>query len=223
MLGSSDPIHVTSAEMVAEKGTGLARYTGESRLWQGANVIQAPLLVFDHNQRSLVATAPASGMRQVSCLFVQTDKTGKQSPIDITSSKLTYTDSDRKARFEGRVFAKGQDGTFKADRIDVFLKPQSSSPASVPANSKASEIDKMDAKGHVHLEQPTRKGDGDHLLYTASDGKFVLTGLPGSPPSIFDAEQGSVTGDSLTFFSHDDRVLVGSRQSRTVTRTRVEK
>src|SRR5205814_7473833 len=58
MLGSSDPIHVTSAEMVAEKGTGLARYTGESRLWQGANVIQAPLLVFDHNHRSLVATAP---------------------------------------------------------------------------------------------------------------------------------------------------------------------
>ena len=43
------------------------------------------------------------------------------------------------------------------------------------------------------------------LVYTAADDKFVLTG---GPPSIFDAEQGKITGVSLTFFRHDDRVLV---------------
>jgi lipopolysaccharide export system protein LptA len=220
MLGSSNPIHVTSAEMVAEKATGISRYTGESRLWQGANIIQSPVLVFDRNQRSVVATAPGTGIRQVSCIFVQTDKTGKQSPIDVTASKLTYTDSDRKARFEGKVVAKGQDGTLKADRIDVFVRPIDSG---TPANSQASQIDKMDARGRVHLEQPTRKGDGEHLLYTAADGKFVMTGRPGNPPSIFDAEQGTVTGDSLTFFSRDDRVLVGSNQAHTASQTRVKK
>jgi lipopolysaccharide export system protein LptA len=221
MLGSSDPIHVTSSEMVAEKATGISRYTGESRLWQGANVIQSQVLVFDRNQRSLVATAPGGGTRQVSCIFVQTDKSGKQSPIDVTAGKLTYTDSDRKARFEVKVVAKGQDGTLKADRIDVFLRPAVSEAA--PGNTQASQIDKMDARGHVHLEQPTRRGDGEHLLYTASDGKFVLTGRPGNPPSIFDAEQGTVTGDSLTFFSRDDRVLVGSNQAHTASQTRVKK
>src|SRR5207249_891684 len=76
MLGSSDPIHVTSAEMIAERATGISRYTGDSRLWQGANIVQSPTLTFDRNQRSLVATAPGSGTRQVSCIFVQTDKTG---------------------------------------------------------------------------------------------------------------------------------------------------
>lgn len=221
MLGSSDPIHVTSSEMVAEKATGISRYTGDSRLWQGANIVQAPVLVFDRNQRSLLATAPASLPRQVSCIFVQTDKTGKQSPIDVTSNKLTYTDSDRKARFDGRVLAKSQDGTVKADRIDVFLRPAGSS--AVAPNGQASQLDKMDALGHVHLEQPTRKGEGEHLLYTDSDGKFVLTGQPGKMPSIFDAEQGTVTGNSLTFFSRDDRVLVGSNQAHAASQTQVNK
>jgi len=46
--------------------------------------------------------------------------------------------------------------------------------------------------------------------------------LTGGPPSIFDAEHGKITGVSLTFFRHDDRVLVeGNNLSPTVTQTRV--
>ena len=40
----------------------------------------------------------------------------------------------------------------------------------------------------------------------------------GGPPSIFDAEQGKITGVSLTFYRHDDRVLVeGNNTSPTST------
>jgi hypothetical protein len=57
------------------------------------------------------------------------------------------------------------------------------------------------------------------LEYLAADDKFVLTG---GSPSIFDAEHGKITGDSLTFFRRDDRVLVeGKDTSPTTTRTRV--
>ena len=67
--------------------------------------------------------------------------------------------------------------------------------------------------------QPLRRATGDQLVYTASDDKFVLTG---GPPSIFDAEQGKITGVSLTLFRHDGRVLVeGNNTSPTVTKTRV--
>jgi hypothetical protein len=56
-------------------------------------------------------------------------------------------------------------------------------------------------------------------MYTAVDDKFVLTG---GPPSIFDAEHGKVTGNSLTMFRGDDRVLVeGTNKSLAVTQTRV--
>jgi lipopolysaccharide export system protein LptA len=42
-------------------------------------------------------------------------------------------------------------------------------------------------------------------VYTSAEEKFVLTG---GPPVITDAEHGRITGQSLTFFSKDDRVVV---------------
>ena len=63
----------------------------------------------------------------------------------------------------------------------------------------------MIAEDNVVVQQPNRRADGQKLVYTAADDKFVLTG---GPPSIFDAEQGKITGVSLTFFRRDDRVLV---------------
>ena len=64
-----------------------------------------------------------------------------------------------------------------------------------------------------------RRATGQNLVYTAADDRFVMTG---GPPSIFDAEHGKITGDSLTFYKRDDRVLVEGREaSPTVTTTRV--
>jgi hypothetical protein len=39
MLASSDPIHVTAKKMTAHRDTGIALYTGGSRLWQGAIIV----------------------------------------------------------------------------------------------------------------------------------------------------------------------------------------
>jgi len=84
-------------------------------------------------------------------------------------------------------------------------------------------VQTIDATGDVQLEQPGRKAVGARLLYTADEGKFVLTGVPGVPPSIFDAEHGQVTGVSLTFFNRDGRVLVDSSNSTSITQTRFKK
>ena len=64
-----------------------------------------------------------------------------------------------------------------------------------------------------------RRAEGQKLVYTVAENKFVLSG---GPPSIFDAEQGKITGVSLTFFRRDDRVLVeGEANNPVVTQTRV--
>jgi lipopolysaccharide export system protein LptA len=77
----------------------------------------------------------------------------------------------------------------------------------------------MVAQDDVIIEQTTRRATGQKLVYTVADDKFVLTG---GPPSIFDAEQGKITGVSLTFFRRDDRVLVeGEASTPVVTQTRV--
>jgi lipopolysaccharide export system protein LptA len=216
LLASSDPVHVTARAMTAHRTPAIARYAGDARLWQNANVVEAPSLEFDRDRRSVLARG--SPAQPVSTVLVQIDKSGKATPVTITSDRLTYADNDRKVLLEGGVQAKGADLTITATRMDVFLQRRDQSSATEPL-AEAGRVDHIVAQGQVVIRQPDRRATGDQLVYTAPDDKFVLTG---GPPGIFDAEHGKITGVSLTFFRRDDRVLVeGSHSSPTVTQTRV--
>jgi lipopolysaccharide export system protein LptA len=272
LLASSSPIHVTARSMTARNHPAIAIYTGGARLWQDANVIEAPTIQFDREHRSLVAQGTPA--RPVSTILVQPEKiqpekvqpekdqpgqaqaaqarpahgrskgpgkadssnsgaAGKSDGptlVAITAAKLTYVDSERKAHYEGGVSAKGTDFTASSQTMDVYLLPrsqivsQNAGPAASQAKPNQSvtgqgRVDRVVAEGHVLVLQPNRRAEGEKLVYTAADDKFVLTG---GPPSIFDAEQGKVTGVSLTFFRADDRVLVeGEASTPVVTQTRV--
>jgi lipopolysaccharide export system protein LptA len=216
LLASSSPIHVTARAMLAHRSPAIADYTGNARLWQDANIVEAPSIRFDRDQRSVIAQASPSQM--VSTVLIQTDKSGKVTPVTITSLRLSYTDKERKAHFDGAVQAKGSDATITSDQMDVYLKSRGQS-AATPAIAATGRVDRIVALGRVLVSQPGRTARGDQLVYAAAEDKFVLTG---GPPSIFDAEHGKITGVSLTFFRHDDRVLVeGNDKSPTVTQTRV--
>jgi lipopolysaccharide export system protein LptA len=247
MLASSDPIHVTSRNMTANRSTAIAVYTGDARLWQGANIVEAPTLQFDRDHRSLFAqgtgqgeigagtglrpvragqsTAPAQALAQsVSTVLVQVDKTGKVTPVHITSARLNYADAERRAFLDGGVTAKEEDATMTAQQMTVFLLPRSQSKAGTATNpAMPGQVDRIIAEGNVVITQPARHATGDRVVYTSADDKYVLTGGPSSgSPSIFDAERGKTTGDSLTFYRRDDRVLVEGRgTSPAVTRTQV--
>jgi lipopolysaccharide export system protein LptA len=213
LLASSAPVHVTAEKMTAHRTPATAIYTGDARLWQDANLVEAPSIEFDRDARTV--RARGSSLQQVSTVLVQADENGKTTPVTVTSRQLTYRDPERKARFEQDVVAKGADVTITASQMDVFLQPRDQ------ANSGAStsRIDHIIARDQVSITQPDRRATGNQLVYTASDDKFVLTG---GPPSIFDAEHGKITGVSLTFFRRDDRVLVeGNTTTPTVTHTRV--
>ncbi len=216
LLASSDPIHVTARSMTAHSSPAVALYTGDARLWQNANVIEAPSIEFDRNRRSVVARG--SPDHSVSTMLVQAEKSGKITPVKITSARLSYTDGDRQAHFEEGVQAKGADLTMVAREMDVFLQPRDQTTLS-QAVAGTGRIDHIVAREQIVITQPGRKATGDQLVYTSSEDKFVLSG---GPPSIFDAEHGKITGVSLTLFRHDDRVLVeGDKTSPTVTQTRV--
>jgi lipopolysaccharide export system protein LptA len=244
MFASSDPIHVASRSMTAHRSPAIAVYTGDARLWQNANVVEAPRLQFDRDRRSLLASGESglgTGLRPgragespaptqapgqpVSTVLVQVDKSGKATPVRITSARLNYADAERKIVLGGGVTAKSSDATLTGQEMTVFLLPQSQtrqsslrSPATAGPGT-AGQVERIVAEGKVVIAQPTRHATGDRLVYTAAEDKFVLTG---GPPSIFDAERGKITGDSLTFFRHDDRVLVEGREtSPTITKTQV--
>jgi lipopolysaccharide export system protein LptA len=220
LLSSSSPIHVTARSMTVHGTAAIALYTGDARLWQDANVVEAQSIEFDRDHRSMLALGSATS-RAVSTVLLQNDHsevngTARSTPVVITSTRLTYADNERKAHFEGDVTAKGSDVTITAKKMDALLEARGRTSQSL---SGAGKLDKIIAQDQVVITQPDRRATGDLLTYTASDDKFVLTG---GPPSIFDAEHGKITGVSLTFFKHDDRVLVeGNNSSPTVTQTRV--
>jgi lipopolysaccharide export system protein LptA len=215
MLAGSDPVHVTGAAVTVNQGTGVARYT-QARLWQGANIVEAPVISFDRAHRSLVAQGSQSG--QVASVFVQKDKQGKLTPVNVTSDKLSYVDSERKAVFSGKVLVRAQETTITAESVQVLLLPKGGQ----PENQGASQLERIVAQGDIHIEQGGRRATGSQLVYTAAEEKMVLTGTPEHRPSIFDAERGEILGDSLTFFTHDGRVLVGSGEtSQTQIPTRI--
>jgi len=155
-------------------------------------------------------------------VLVQVDKSGKATPVTITSGHLKYADAERRIFLDGGVTAKGSDTALTAQQMTVFLRSRSESQAGAgPATP--GQVERIVAESKVVITQPTRHATGDRLMYTAVEDKFVLTGgSSGGTPSIFDAERGKITGDSLTFYRHDDRVLVEGREtSPTVTRTQV--
>ena len=217
LLATADPVHVTAKSVTAQRQSGVARYSGGARLWQGPNIVQAPTIEFDRTHRGIVAQG--TGAQPVSSVFVQTDKAGKTTPVVVTAARLEYVDADRRAHYTGGVTAKGADVTITADHIDVIL--QASGKPSTGAPTGPSQLNQIVAEGHVVIQQTDRRATGEKLVYTAADSKFVLTG---GPPTISDAERGSIRGDSLTFYTRDDRVLVESKDSsRTVTHTRVSR
>ena len=227
MLSASQAVHVTAEQMVAKNSTGSARYSGQARLWQGGNIVQGPVIEFNRNGRTLEARS--EGSQRVSTVFVQPDKNGKNAPVEVKADRLHYEDTQRKAIFDGSIFIHNVDSTLRANKTVIALKPQTPSQPvkgqapKPPDQTAPSEVQTIDATGDIQLEQPGRKATGARLLYTADEGKFVLTGLPGVPPSIFDAEHGQVTGVSLTFFNRDGRVLVDSSNSTSITQTRFKK
>ena len=215
LLASSSPIHVTAQTMTAHRSPAVALYTGNVRLWQDSDVIQAPNIEFDQVHRSILAQGDG---QPVSSVLAEIDKSGRITLVTITSERLLYTDDQHVAKFEGNVLARSADLVMTAAHMDAFLTPRAQS--GNPSNPAApSQLDRIVAQGKVLVQEPTRRAAGEKLVYTASDAKFVLTG---GPPSIFDAERGKITGDSLTFYKRDDRVLIeGKAASPTITTTRV--
>jgi lipopolysaccharide export system protein LptA len=220
LLASSSPIHVTAQKMTVHKTPSVALFSGSARLWQDANVVQANSIQFDRDHRSVQASGINGSL--VSTVLVQADKAGRITPITITSKKLQYVDSERQIHFGEGVTADGSDMKLTADHMDVFLAAQNAKPVvgnGTKEGAQRGKIEKIVATGGVLLTQPGRQASGEQLTYTLADDKFVLNG---NSPSIFDAEHGKITGVSLTFFRHDDRVQVeGSTQFPAVTHTQM--
>jgi lipopolysaccharide export system protein LptA len=220
LLASSSPIHVTAEKMTVHKTPSVAFFTGNARLWQDANVVQASSIEFDRDRRFV--SAAGSSSIPVSTVLMQSGKNGKVTPVTIKSSKLQYIDKERQIHFDSGVTAEGSELKLTANRMDVLLAARNQKQTEkddAKDLAQPGKIEQIVASGDVLITEADRRAMGGQLVYTTADDKFVLSG---NSPSIFSAEHGKITGVSLTFFRHDDRVLVeGSTQFPAVTHTQM--
>jgi lipopolysaccharide assembly outer membrane protein LptD (OstA) len=150
----------------------------------------------------------------------------------LRAPSLTYWSDQGKAHLETGVSAESEQGSIDSRTLDVFLSPAPSpntaSPAPAPSQAKAGaalgggrQMEKALAQGNVVVRQADRRATAEQALYTASDGKFTLSG---GQPTIVDAQNDTTTGRSLTFFIASDTILIDSQEgSRTLTKHRVDK
>jgi lipopolysaccharide export system protein LptA len=247
---AAEPVHVLAARGEFKHDAGLAKFYGvaakAARLWQGESQVEAPVLEFEQRERRMVAHGDAqdAGM-VVHAVFVSaaapaTDgsakpagKSSKPVPVRVASHEMRYDDVARRADFKGGVRVDDATGTMRSQQAVVYLKPADA--AKVASDAKKTpatgfmggSVDRMLASGGVEVVQPGRRAAGEQLVYTASDGMFVMTGTPGTPPKMMDEAQGTITGAALRFHAGDNSVVVtngpdaGSGQ-RVRTETRVK-
>jgi lipopolysaccharide export system protein LptA len=226
-LGGSGPVHITADRAALHHATNTSFFYGSvakpARMWQGDNSVLAPVLELVRNPETLKAYGEGTGAAPVvnANLNAVTGPNQQPSLVRVHSEALVYSDAERRGDFRGSVTAENRDGTIRADEAQFYLTPAPKTPAGAALQPAAqTQLDRIVAAGHVVVTQPGRKGLGDRLVYTADDGKYVLTGTPQTPPRIVDQAKGTTTGSRLIFNSQDDSVVVSGGQSSAVTDTR---
>ena len=223
------PVHAVAEKVFFDHDRDEAILYGtggrDARLWQAANSVAASTIVLDRQNQMLIAPEK-SGEGRVHGVFADpgSKATGSQAVIRVDADSLQYSGGEHRATFQGDVVAEQASGRLRANKADLFMSKDLAEPgaaARIP-NPRGS-LDHMVASGKVQVIEGARKGEGERLVYTASDGKFVLYGRTGEPARLADAEHGTVSGAALIFTNRGDSVEVDGGNARAVTETQVPK
>jgi len=130
-----------------------------------------------------VIAAPATSLAQLAA--------GSNSgPIDITADNGTFENATCTSTWSGAAEVLQGDSRLRADQIKAFLKVKPPArgqvPAARPSDDQAAPdagagagcgaTERIEADGHVFYVTPSEIARGDHAVYTADDGRIVMTG-----------------------------------------------
>jgi lipopolysaccharide export system protein LptA len=230
--------NVTADHLAGNSKTGRARYTGRARLWQGDSVLEADSVELLKNERMLNASGNVRAVFPEAPSSVDAGSPAGASrsalpkaPVlwHARSEKLTYWDAENRAHLWDNVVVEAPDQRMTGPDLELFFtraaadaQAAGTSRANAPGPALGAEqISRAVGTGGVVVVQGDRRATAERGVYTASDGKFVMSG---GTPTLFDAAEGTTVGRQLTFFLADATIIVDSENgSRTLTKHRVEK
>jgi LPS export ABC transporter protein LptC len=234
LLKQGDAANVNADALEYTSAAGVATYSGNARLFQGATSISGNVITVDREKGDLSAIGSAR-----STLDLDDGRTtGVAEEIRYVDSKRTVTYSvppvaptrgrgvvSPGARPGGRANAapaparaqvKGPQGDLRAERIEVVLAQ--------PDNR----MDRLEAFTRVRLDIDAKTGVGDRLTYDAQNERYVMTGTGATPVTVVVTTAATATspqscretaGRSLTFTKSTESVDVdGKEETRIITR-----
>ena len=184
------PVYIVSDRGEFHHESGLATYTGNARAWQDDNFVRGDKLNIYMNDKKMDAIGHVQSGLYNSKRRI--DNNVSVIPVFGSSDSMYYSDPNRVIHYEGDV-----DIRQGADRITGGV-------ADVYLSKETNEMEKTIAERNVVLTQPTRKGTGEWIQYTADDEVAILKG---NPARIDDSEKGNTEGSRLTLYVRDSRVI----------------
>jgi lipopolysaccharide export system protein LptA len=168
MLKADRPINATSNRLTYEGGS-LATYSGDATLWQDDSRVQADTIVIDDKTGNLTARGRVRTRMMLEDVDPKT-KQRKAAPTTATAESLVYDDAKRLATYSSSptmpAHLTGPQGDVTGDRVELYLK------------ESGNELERFEAHDKVVVQDSLRTAKGAHLVYTAADDNYVITGAP---------------------------------------------
>jgi lipopolysaccharide export system protein LptA len=206
MLDKDEPTQGLAERVISADENKVIHYIGNAVLWQASNRIQADKIDIDRTTRTLIAED------KVISQFQDKKKPGVAGvPVAtvVRAQKLIYTDKDRQAVYSGGVAFRRGNMSVDSATLTAFLNDGKS--------DSDSRIDHAIADGKVNITKvlPGRRriGRSEHAEYYTEEGKITLTG---GEPILEDTVRGNIAGDSITYYTEDDRLMVDGAPGKPV-------
>ena len=186
---TKSPVYIASERAEFRHESGQAIYLGNARAWQDDNYVRGDKLTIYVNDKRMEANGHVQTTIYNSKARVE--NSAAVVPVFAAADSMFYSDTDRTIHYEGNVDIKQGTDRLTGGVADVYLLKDSN------------EMEKTIAQKNVVLTQPSRKGTGDWVEYTAANEVAVLKG---NPARVDDVEQGNTEGNRLTLSVRDGKV-----------------
>src|SRR5229473_1385245 len=184
------PVYILGDRAEVNHDTGVATYSGNSRMWQDDNFVRGDTITLFREQKRMESRGHVQ-----SALYQARQKNGNSTvvvPVFATAEFMRYSDPERLLHYETNVDIKQGTDRMTSEVADVYLQKE------------GNEVERTIAQRNVVLTQPSKRGTGDWCQYTTADEIAILKG---NPAHVEDAEQGSTDGNRVTIYRRENRAV----------------
>lgn len=201
MLDREKVMQAQAAKMTSRERNSRILYEGNAVLWQESNRIAADSVDINRDEGTLQARGHVV-TRMVDNSRQQVGKPAEGAIFtSVQAPAMDYNDDEKLAHYHGGVILVRPGMNIRSKELKAFLVE----------DKNGSSLHHAFADGAVQIVQTapdrTRTGTSEHAEYYVADDKVVLSG---GRPLLVDSVKGETRGETLTYYSKTEHLIVAS-------------